>query len=140
MAKRGKTTLPSSQPRTTRGVTKTDVLVGQRLRQRRMEIGMSQQELGSALGISFQQIQKYEKGVNRLGISRIQQIIGILGTSMDYFIGDMNGQKPVEPSELSAFISTKDGIQILEAMMKLSEPHRRAIIAMARTLGEAYAP
>jgi transcriptional regulator with XRE-family HTH domain len=59
--------------------------MGRRIRLRRVEIGLSQSELGEKLGVSFQQVQKYEKGVNRVGASRLQQITEALGVDMTFF-------------------------------------------------------
>ena len=121
-----------------RRVTSADAVIGQRLRARRLEMHMSQNELADALGVSFQQVQKYEKGVNRVGASRLQTIANALQTDINYFMGDMGGKKLVVPSKLSAFMATKDGVDLIEAAMRLSEPHRRGVIALARTLGNAY--
>ena len=126
-----------SKSKNKRGVTDVDTLIGQRIRARRMELHISQQELGEKLGVSFQQVQKYEKGVNRVGAGRLQQVCEILDASMGYFMEDGNGKGT--PSKLSAFMSSKEGIDIAEAMMRLSEPHARAVISLARTLANAYA-
>jgi transcriptional regulator with XRE-family HTH domain len=121
-----------------RKATTADKLVGQRLRARRLEMHISQTTLADKLGLSFQQVQKYEKGVNRVGASRLQEIAGILQTDFAYFIGDIiNGKVPV-PSKLSIFMATRDGLNIAEAMMRLDEPHRHSVIALARTLDNAY--
>jgi transcriptional regulator with XRE-family HTH domain len=120
-----------------RSATPVDVLIGQRLRTRRMEQGISQSDLAAPLGVTFQQVQKYEKGVNRIGASRLQAIANILETDMEYFLGKSNA-KPAAPSKLSAFMSTKDGVAIVSAMMRLDEPHRRGVILLARTLAGAY--
>lgn len=124
-----------------RSVTTMDALVGQRLKARRMEQHMSQADLGEQIGVTFQQVQKYEKGVNRVGAVRLQQIANILETDVNYFMGDMaNGNgKPRAPTKLSAFMATRDGIDIVEAMMRLDRPElRRSVISLARTLGNAY--
>jgi transcriptional regulator with XRE-family HTH domain len=123
---------------TQRKVTSEDKLIGQRLRTRRQELHISQNALGDKLGISFQQVQKYEKGINRVGASRLQQIAGILETDLVYFMGDIGNGKPRAPSRLSTFMATKDGLDIVEAMMRLDEPHRRSVITLARTLANAY--
>ena len=71
-----------------------DVHVGSRVRLRRMLVGMSQEKLGEMLGLTFQQIQKYEKGANRIGASRLYQIAQILGVAVQFFFDDMpEGQK-----------------------------------------------
>lgn len=120
-----------------RSVTPLDSLIGQRIRARRLEMHISQAELGEKLGVSFQQIQKYEKGVNRVGASRLQQICAMMETTVSYFMEDGTGK--TVPSKMSAFMSSKQGIDIAEAMMKLSESHARAVISLARTLANAYA-
>lgn len=66
-----------------------DVHVGSRLRTRRIIVGMSQEKLGDQLGLTFQQIQKYEKGLNRIGASRLYAISRIMGTSIQYFFEDL---------------------------------------------------
>jgi ribosome-binding protein aMBF1 (putative translation factor) len=68
-----------------RSAGNVDVALGRRIRLRRVEIGLSQSELGEKLGVSFQQVQKYEKAVNRVGVSRSQQITGALGLDMTFF-------------------------------------------------------
>jgi transcriptional regulator with XRE-family HTH domain len=70
-----------------RSVKATDIQLGVKIRARRLEAGLSQQELGEALGVSFQQVQKYEKGVNRVSAGRLGEIAKTLGESMAYFTG-----------------------------------------------------
>ena len=122
-----------------RSSTPADALIGNRLRQRRLEMHVSQTELGAQLGISFQQIQKYEKGANRLGVGRLNQIAAILKTDIAYFMGDLgDGKKRPPPiSPLAAFL-TRDGVAINEAMINLGKEHRRAVIGLAQTLATAY--
>ncbi|WLA75039.1 helix-turn-helix transcriptional regulator [Bradyrhizobium diazoefficiens] len=120
----------------TRSANANDALIGQRLRTRRMELKISQAELGDALGVSFQQIQKYEKGVNRVGAARLAQIAEALKTSIEYFIGDLSSGRPHE-SKLGEFMATRDGIAITEAMMNIpQEKVRRVVIDLARRLRE----
>ena len=69
-----------------------DAQVGNRVRLRRMLIGMSQERLGELLGLTFQQVQKYEKGVNRIGAGRLFDVSRILGVSIDYFYEGVNSQ------------------------------------------------
>ncbi|UGY24688.1 helix-turn-helix domain-containing protein [Bradyrhizobium septentrionale] len=125
-----------THPRTVTGI---DKIIGNRLRQRRLELHISQSELADKLGVSFQQVQKYEKGVNRIGAGRLQQIANILETDIAYFMGDVvDGKRPPTVSKLASFMATKEGLDINEAMMRLDQPHRKAVIALARTLGNAY--
>src|SRR4029078_3315429 len=78
------------QPRRTRGKPDTiDIHVGARLRQRRTLLGMSQEKLGEALGLTFQQVQKYERGANRMGAGRLHQIADVLGVPVAFFFEDM---------------------------------------------------
>lgn len=69
-----------------------DVHVGQRLRQRRTLLGMSQERLGEAVNLTFQQIQKYERGANRIGASRLYQLANVLDVDVAYFFADMPSQ------------------------------------------------
>ena len=71
----------------------TDMHVGSRIRLRRNMLGMSQEKLGESLGITFQQIQKYEKGTNRVGASRLQAIANILGVPVAFFFEDLPGHE-----------------------------------------------
>lgn len=135
--------MPSKKPlkQTKRGAGPIDTVVGNRIRARRMEMGRSQQELGDALGVSFQQVQKYEKGVNRVGVGRLQQIAKYLQADMAFFMGDLNGdsKKPTTVSRFATFMATKDGADIVEAMIKLDHPElRRSVIDLARKLGSVY--
>src|SRR5476649_2550388 len=69
-----------------------DIQVGNRVRIRRMLIGMSQEKLGDMLGLTFQQVQKYEKGVNRIGAGRLFEVSRILNVPIDFFYEGVNGQ------------------------------------------------
>lgn len=123
-----------------RGVTGMDRTIGLRLRARRLEQHVSQDELAQKLGVSFQQVQKYEKGVNRIGSSRLVEIARVLEVDTGYFLGDLNGtgKGSATVSRFAEFMATKDGLDINEAMIKLNEPYRRAMIDMARSLVRAY--
>lgn len=77
-------TYPKTKPRS---VSLSDKSIGEKVRARRLEAGLSQDDLGKALGVSFQQVQKYEKGSNRVSASRLGDIAKILGESMSYFTG-----------------------------------------------------
>jgi transcriptional regulator with XRE-family HTH domain len=126
-----------------------DKHVGARLRMRRMLIGMSQEKLGDALGITFQQIQKYEKGANRIGASRLQELARILSVPPAFFFEDApSGAAPAagfaEPSAgsyLVDFLSTPEGLQLNKAFALIRDPKvRRSILdlvaSLARDSGE----
>lgn len=122
----------------------TDVHVGGRIRLRRNMLGMSQEKLGENLGITFQQIQKYEKGTNRVGASRLQAISSVLGVPVSYFFEDMAGQDSAtgrgfaEDSpglQVMDFCSTAEGLQLNRAFIKIGDPKvRRRIIDLVKAL------
>lgn len=122
-----------------------DIHVGARIRLRRNMIGLSQEKLGESLGITFQQIQKYEKGMNRVGASRLQAIANILNVPVTFFFDDMPGQsdKPLgfdEASETTyvvGFLNSSEGIQLARAFAKISDAKiRRKVLDLVRTLGQ----
>jgi transcriptional regulator with XRE-family HTH domain len=121
-----------------------DVHVGSRVRLRRTMIGMSQEKLGDALGITFQQIQKYEKGANRIGASRLQQISKVLGTPISFFFEDApGGPESGGMAEASStnyvvdFLSSSEGLQLNRAFVKISDPKvRRKLIELAKALAD----
>lgn len=122
-----------------------DVHVGARIRLRRNMIGLSQEKLGESLGITFQQIQKYEKGMNRVGASRLQAIANILNVPVTFFFDDMPGQsdKPKgfdEESETTyvvGFLNSSEGIQLARAFAKITDAKiRRKVLDLVRTLGD----
>jgi transcriptional regulator with XRE-family HTH domain len=123
----------------------TDVHVGSRIRLRRNLLGMSQEKLGEQLGITFQQIQKYEKGTNRVGASRLQAIATILGVPVSFFFEDAPGAAKVgvggAGSDLSAasaieFCTSPEGLQLNRSFMRIKDVRvRRRIIDLVKTLG-----
>ncbi len=122
-----------------------DVHVGSRIRLRRNMMSMSQEKLGESLGITFQQIQKYEKGTNRVGASRLQAISSILGVPVSYFFEDAPGGEAVETRGLAEdgsasfvvdFLNSAEGIQLNRAFVQISDPKvRRKILELVKTLG-----
>lgn len=115
-----------------------DIHVGQKIRLRRKQIRQSQGELGARLGISFQQIQKYERGTNRVsasmlvGIARAQEL-----PIADYFEG-LPDVKRAELSQhskaASKWLASEEAWQVAEAMAELADPLRRAVLSLARNL------
>jgi transcriptional regulator with XRE-family HTH domain len=112
--------------------------IGARIRARRTLIGMSQEKLGEALGLTFQQVQKYEKGTNRVGSGRLQEIGDILGVPVTYFFEGQEGERKTKEGspvvqEIEEFLSQKDSIELLSAFNAITDTHvRRALINMAR--------
>jgi len=99
-----------------------DIHVGSRLRMRRMMLGMSQEKLGEAFGLTFQQVQKYEKGANRMGASRLQQ-----AASVPFFFegapgGHIEGGDTLSPAYIDDFVSSEDGLRLIKAFMRIARP------------------
>src|SRR5215469_10515726 len=106
-----------------------DKHVGSRVRMRRMMLSLSQEKLGGALGLTFQQVQKYEKGTNRIGASRLQQISHILQVPVAFFFegaptphGQADADAAPSPSYVSDFLATSDGLALTKAFMRIKEP------------------
>lgn len=120
----------------------TDVYVGSRIRLRRNMLGLSQEKLGEQLGITFQQIQKYEKGTNRVGASRLQAISEILDVPVSYFFEEAPGTRTSEgfregDNNFMDFCSSNEGIQLLRAFTNIKDPKvRRKLIDLAKALSE----
>ncbi len=127
-----------------------DLHVGRRVRMRRMLIGMSQTELAERLGLTFQQIQKYEKGMNRIGASRMFEIGQVLGVSPAYFFEGLEGESMGEAADVASeedlvslealqAIATRQGIELNRAFLKLRNPKiRRLIIELVDSIAEEY--
>ena len=125
-----------------------DKHVGSRVRVRRVSIGMSQERLGGALGLTFQQVQKYEKGTNRIGASRLQQIAGILQVTPAYFFDKMpdehaaSGRQAAGLAEdghnfVADFLSTAEGLMLNKAFMRIKEARvRKKGIDLVNALAE----
>ena len=119
----------------------TDKHVGSRVRMRRMMLGMSQEKLGVALGITFQQVQKYEKGANRISASRLQHIAQLLHAPVHFFF-EGAPHEPGQPREngvaaspayVSAFLATADGLALVKAFTALKDSKlRRSIVLLVR--------
>ncbi len=121
-----------------------DIHVGSRIRLRRTMLGMSQEKLGESLGITFPQIQKYEKGTNRVGASRLQNISAILNVPVSFFFEDAPGEQSASASssaEASSsnyvvdFLSSSEGLQLNRAFVKINDPKvRRRIVDLVKAL------
>lgn len=101
-----------------RSANSGDKAIGKLIRMRRIEQKISQSDLGGKLGVSFQQVQKYEKGVNRVGAARLQQIAAALDVPVTYFFnGDL--QSLGRDADLAAFMTSPDGAAIAKAVMSI---------------------
>lgn len=121
-----------------------DKHVGSRVRMRRMMLSMSQEKLGDALELTFQQVQKYEKGTNRIGASRLQQISHILQVPVAFFFEgapNLHGQnesgmkEAPSPAYVSDFLATSEGLALTKAFMRIKEPKlRRRIVDLVEQI------
>jgi transcriptional regulator with XRE-family HTH domain len=124
-----------------------DKHVGSRVRMRRMMVGMSQEKLGDALGLTFQQVQKYEKGTNRIGASRLQQISNILQVPVAFFFEGApslpGGMEDIldgapSPAYVSDFLATSDGLALTKSFMRIKDQklRRRIVDLVEQIAGE----
>lgn len=126
-----------------------DKYVGSRVRMRRIMLGLSQEKLGDALGLTFQQIQKYEKGTNRIGASRLHQIADILQVPVSFlFEGGPTSGTTVEglgevpsPAYVSDFLATSEGLALTRAFTKITDAKlRRSIVDLVEQIAAAQHP
>ncbi len=126
-----------------------DRLVGSRVRQRRMELGMSQEGLAEQLGLTVPQVQKYEKGVNRIGASRLHKIAGLLGVPISTFFEAHAGAQPQEPEVGAAeagqpdpsVFADRETIALALALGCITRPQlRRALLELARAAAHLDEP
>lgn len=129
-----------------------DVHVGSRVRLRRLLVGMSQEKLGEQLGLTFQQVQKYEKGTNRIGASRLYEVSRILNVPVQYFYeemadndahsgGDMAFAEADGTPFVMDFVSSSEGLQLNRAFVEIRDPSvRRSIVDMLKSLAKAQDP
>ena len=126
-----------------------DVHVGGRVRLRRMLISMSQERLGELLGLTFQQVQKYEKGTNRIGASRLHHIARSLGVPVQFFFDDLADEdrggarqgagfsEVNEAPSVMEFVSSAEGLELNRSYARISDPKvRRRILELVRCLSE----
>jgi transcriptional regulator with XRE-family HTH domain len=122
-----------------------DKHVGSRVRMRRMMLNMSQEKLGDALDLTFQQVQKYEKGTNRIGASRLQAISNILQVPVSFFFegaphmpGHSGMGEAPSPAYVSDFLATTDGLSLTKSFMKIrsNKMRRRIVDLVAQIAGD----
>ena len=123
-------------------INPTDRHVGSRLRMRRRMLNMSQADLAKTIGVTFQQVQKYEKGKNRVSASRLQQVGRVLDVPIEFFFDGLpsNGQMAV-PSYVNDFLACADGVALVKAFTRISDKKlRRAIVALVEAIGGGSRP
>ncbi len=133
------------------GISPVDVHVGARLRQRRTLLGMTQTNLGNAIGLSFQQMQKYERGANRISASRLFALSRVLDVPVEYFFEEIpsevaasspatkrRGRVKEPPSYESNPMATRETLELVRAYYKISDPQvRKRLFEMTKALGAA---
>lgn len=132
---------------TPKSVSSIDLFVGTRIRTRRMMIGISQNALAESIGVTFQQVQKYEKGTNRIGIARLTQIAKTLNTTVDFFLFGAPGTLPAHTDDLESdkhrqlaeILALRDGMRVVEGFLRIGNSDTRRLIAelVERLSGDA---
>ncbi|HAU29268.1 MAG TPA: transcriptional regulator [Rhodospirillaceae bacterium] len=127
-----------------------DTHVGARVRLRRTLLGMSQEKLGNALGLTFQQVQKYERGANRIGSSRLFDLSHVLDVPISYFFEDMpsvnmhagaigmsENQEPFKASGSPDPMTKRETLELVRAYYRITDPHvRKKVFEMVKSLGK----
>jgi len=133
-----------------------DVHVGGRVRLRRTLLGMSQERLGEALGLTFQQVQKYERGTNRIGASRLYRVSQVLDVPVSFFFDEIDAQtaRPAgtaAPSESAAYepvpvregetVIRRETLELVRAYYRISDPRiRRRLFDLTKAIANATEP
>jgi transcriptional regulator with XRE-family HTH domain len=121
----------------------TDRHIGKQIRERRIAIGMSQEKLGEALGLTFQQVQKYERGVNRIGAGRLQDIARILAVDVTYFfdgLPDWTGSKDPADHAFRIVTSTPQGVKLIKLFASVEDRNiQRSIVDLVEAVLESKA-
>jgi len=124
----------------------TDVLVGRRIRQRRTLIGMTQERLAAVLGVTFQQVQKYERGTNRISASRLAQLADTLGMPVTYFFQDADAAEPPPALPTAAApagdgadrMSQRETLELVRNYYRIADPKvRRRVRELIRFMGRS---
>ncbi|HZH11569.1 MAG TPA: helix-turn-helix transcriptional regulator [Microvirga sp.] len=119
-----------------------DKEIGTRVRMRRVSIGMSQEKLGEMLGLTFQQVQKYEKGMNRISVGRLVDIAKILGVDIHFFFNGIKSGKAESgfaeeetPPYIADVMSTPEGLQLIRTFTGIKNPKvRKSIVQLVASL------
>jgi transcriptional regulator with XRE-family HTH domain len=120
-----------------------DLHVGARVRIRRKALGVSQEKVAHALGLTFQQVQKYERGTNRISASKLFEIANFLEVPVAYFYEGLEGVTDAKGAETAAerhvhdFLMSAEGLELASLLPRLKGKQRRRILELVRTLAEA---
>lgn len=122
---------------------RVDAHVGKRIRYRRWMLGMTQQQLGDLIGIKFQQVQKYETGMNRVSASRLWDIAKALDVPVSFFFEGAGGEAPSTPEEAALpaargdLLADREALELVRSYYAIPEEQRRRLFDLARVLSEA---
>ena len=127
----------------------TDIHVGKRLRLRRTILGLSQEAIGNAIGVTFQQIQKYERGINRIGSSRLHDFSKFLNVPVSFFFEDMEKVPSADQSQLGGVaedgappfehekMSSRESLELMRAYYRISDPRiRKKVFDLIKSLAD----
>ncbi len=114
-----------------------DIHVGQRVRWRRWQQGMTQQQLCDKIGVTIQQIQKYETGTNRISVSRMWDIAATMEVPVSYFFEGLDGQAPDTGEARADILTDKEAVDLVRAYYAIPETQRKRLFDLARVLSEA---
>ena len=114
-----------------------DAHVGKRIRHRRWMVGMTQQQLADKVGIKFQQIQKYETGMNRVSASRLWDIADALGVSISFFFEGLAENQATQVAPQGDMMADKEALELVRSYYAIPEAQRRRLFELARVLSEA---
>lgn len=136
--------MPARGGRGRKGPSTKEQEIGHRVRLRRLIVGMSQERLGGALGITFQQVQKYEKGTNRISATRLEGIARVLGVPITYFYGrgqDEGADRGLSESGapyIADFPLSSEGVNLIRAFGRITDPKvRRRILGLVKAIADS---
>lgn len=118
-------------------IREADAFAGRKLRERRLSLGWGQETLGDKVGLTFQQIQKYEKGANRISVSRLQQFADVLTVPVDYFFMPKTRNGDTKTVSIETFTSSKDGQAIIAAYQRMAPNLRHVAVEIIEQIDRA---
>jgi len=121
---------------TKRSTEQMDRAIGLKVRTARLSVELSQQKLGDALGLTFQQVQKYEKGTNRISTTTLIRIAAILKQPMSYFIDEPKYKPDTRGEEMAEFVGSRAGQQLIGLAVDLPPHLQQSLINLARSMGK----
>ena len=114
-----------------------DAHVGKRIRHRRWMVGMTQQQLADRVGIKFQQIQKYETGMNRVSASRLWDVADVLGVTISFFFEGLDNAREAQRAVEGDMLADKEALELVRSYYAIPEAQRRRLFDLARVLSDA---